>query len=320
MSPQQARALVPARRTRRFRAGGAAASPPLPAPPAPSGLHRDPGRASSLIHRRALPFPAKSTEPAETAATGTTNPGLRPPGRATGVLGAWQLLPPALAQGRPLLALGLCPVGQKIGEPGVLSHFSCPHPLLVMMEAAGGGQRGAEPPRGGTGAGRGVQGCTGGVQIGGCAGCTPRHTHCTQIFAPSPSHTHTFLPLRACAPPRISAHVPPPSTHAPRCAPTRMCKPTGSTQAHGSARTLVHTRHGPALPPCPAGGLPRACSRAPRGQPSCTPQPRSGAKLGLSDPKKQSRAPRGSCCRAARHIYQHRLRKRSITSFLRERL
>lgn len=150
-----------------------------------------------------------------------------PPGRATGVLGAWQLLPPALAQGRPLLALGLRPVGQKIGEPGVLSHFSCPHPLLVMMEAAGGGQRGAEPPRGGTGAGRGVQGRTGGAQIGGCAGCTPRHTHCTQIFAPSPSHTHTFLPLRACAPPRISAHVPPPERARPP-----VCTHT-DVQAHG---------------------------------------------------------------------------------------
>lgn len=134
----------------------------------------------------------------------------------------------------------------------------------------------------------------------------------------SPSvHARPRASVRTC-PPRART---PPGVHPHGCASPRVAHKITALLARSCTHdTALAPGSCPALPPCPAGGLPRACSRAPRGQPSCTPQPRSGAKFVLSDPKKQSRAPRGSCCRAARHIYQHRLRKRSITSFLRERL
>lgn len=87
-----------------------------------------------------------------------------------------------------------------------------------------------------------VQGCTGGgANRRLCRVCTQTQTRCTQIFAPSPSHTHTFLPLRACTPPRIGAHVPPERARPPMCTHT-------DVQAHGQhtaswlcTRACAHT-------------------------------------------------------------------------------
>lgn len=108
-----------------------------------------------------------------------------------------------------------------------------------------------------------VQGCTGGGQIGGCAGCAHRPRPGAHKYSPPHPPTRTRSSPSVHAHPHASVRTCPPSAHAPRCAPTRMCKPMGSTQPHGSARALVHTRHGPG-----AGFLPRSSSLPCRGSSS----------------------------------------------------